>query len=176
MAELKEVTNILEAKGTGNFVIDFMIIRGLDYYTGTVFETMLEDYREIGSIASGGRYENLASNFTDMKFPGVGGSIGLTRLFFVLREYNLVNITTAKPVDYVILPITNNEFETAFELADKLRTEGKSVDVDLSERKLSDKFNRAGKVADFAIVIGNDEVLSQKFTAKNLQTGETVEL
>ena len=176
MAELKEVTDILEAKGTGNFVIDFMIIRGLDYYTGTVFETMLEDYREIGSIASGGRYENLASNFTDMKFPGVGGSIGLTRLFFVLREYNLVNITTAKPVDYVILPITNNEFETAFELADKLRTEGKSVDVDLSERKLSDKFNRAGKVADFAIVIGNDEVLSQKFTAKNLQTGETVEL
>lgn len=176
MAELKEVTDILEAKGTGNFVIDFMIIRGLDYYTGTVFETMLEDYREIGSIASGGRYENLASNFTDMKFPGVGGSIGLTRLFFVLREYNLVNITTAKPVDYVILPITNNEFETAFELADKLRAEGKSVDVDLSERKLSDKFNRAGKVADFAIVIGNDEVLSQKFTAKNLQTGETVEL
>lgn len=176
MAELKEVTDILEAKGTGNFAIDFMIIRGLDYYTGTVFETMLEDYREIGSIASGGRYENLASNFTDMKFPGVGGSIGLTRLFFVLREYNLINITTAKPVDYVILPITANEFETAFTLADKLRIDGKAVDVDLSERKLSDKFNRAGKVADFAIVIGNDEVLSQKFTAKNLQTGETKEI
>lgn len=176
MAELKEVTDILEAKGTGNFVIDFMIIRGLDYYTGTVFETMLEDYREIGSIASGGRYENLASNFTDMKFPGVGGSIGLTRLFFVLREYNLINIATAKPVDYVILPITTNEFKTAFALAEKLRADGKAVDVDLSERKLSDKFNRAGKVADFAIVIGNDEVLSQKFTVKNLQTGETVEL
>ena len=176
MAELKEVSDILEAKGTGNFTIDFMIIRGLDYYTGTVFETMLEDYREIGSIASGGRYENLASNFTDMKFPGVGGSIGLTRLFFVLREYDLINLTTEKPVDYVILPITDNEYETAFELADKLRTEGKSVDVDLSERKLSDKFNRAGKVADYAIVIGNDEVISQKFTAKNLQTGEIVEL
>lgn len=176
MAELKEVTDILEAKGTGNFVIDFMIIRGLDYYTGTVFETMLEDYREIGSIASGGRYENLASNFTDMKFPGVGGSIGLTRLFFVLREYHLINIDTAKPVDYVILPITTDEFKTAFALAEKLRADDKAVDVDLSERKLSDKFNRAGKIADFAIVIGNDEVLSQKFTAKNLQTGETIEL
>ena len=176
LTELKEVTSILDAKGTGNFIIDFMIIRGLDYYTGTVFETMLEGFREIGSIASGGRYENLASNFTDMKFPGVGGSIGLTRLFFVLREYDLVNIVTEKPIDYVILPITASEYETSFELADKLRAEGKSVDVDLSERKLSDKFNRAGKIADYAIVIGNDEVLSQKFTAKNLQTGENIEL
>ena len=176
LAELKEVTHILEIKGTRNYTIDFMIIRGLDYYTGTVFETMLEDYREIGSIASGGRYENLASNFTDMKFPGVGGSIGLTRLFFVLREYNLVNMTTSNPVDYVILPITAEEHEASFQLADKLRQEGKTVDVDLSERKLSDKFNRAGKIADYAIVIGNDEVISQKFTAKNLQTGEIVEL
>ena len=176
LAELKEVTHILEIKGTRNYTIDFMIIRGLDYYTGTVFETMLEDYREIGSIASGGRYENLASNFTDMKFPGVGGSIGLTRLFFVLREYNLVNMTIKNPVDYVILPITAEEHEASFQLADKLRQEGKTVDVDLSERKLSDKFNRAGKIADYAIVIGNDEVISQKFTAKNLQTGEIVEL
>ena len=176
LAELKEVTHILEIKGTRNYTIDFMIIRGLDYYTGTVFETMLEDYREIGSIASGGRYENLASNFTDMKFPGVGGSIGLTRLFFVLREYNLVNMTTSNPVDYVILPITAEEHEASFQHADKLLQEGKTVDVDLSERKLSDKFNRAGKIADYAIVIGNDEVISQKFTAKNLQTGEIVEL
>jgi histidyl-tRNA synthetase len=137
---------------------------------------MLEDYREIGSIASGGRYENLASNFTDMKFPGVGGSIGLTRLFFVLREYNLINMTVKNPVDYVILPITPDEHEASFKLADKLRQEGKTVDVDLSERKLSDKFNRAGKIADFAIVIGNDEVTNQKFTAKNLQTGEITEL
>lgn len=176
LAELKEVSHILEVKGTCDYVIDFMIIRGLDYYTGTVFETMLEDYREIGSIASGGRYENLASNFTDMKFPGVGGSIGLTRLFFVLRECNLINMTIKNPVDYVILPITPDEHEASFKLADKLRQEGKTVDVDLSERKLSDKFNRAGKIADFAIVIGNDEVTNQKFTAKNLQTGEITEL
>ena len=174
--ELRGVTSILEAEKTGNYIIDFMIIRGLDYYTGTVFETMLEDYREIGSIASGGRYENLASNFTDQKFPGVGGSIGLTRLFFILREYNLLNITTGNPVDYVILPISANEYEASFELAARLREQGKSVDVDLSDRKLGDKFNRASKIADYAVVIGNDEVISQKYIAKNLKTGETAEL
>ena len=161
LSELKIVFDILAKKGTGNCIIDFMIIRGLDYYTGTVFEIMLEDYREIGSISGGGRYENLASNFTDQKFPGVGGSIGLTRLFFVLREYNLINIETKQPIDYVILPISENEYEASFELADKLREQGKTVDVDLSDRKLGDKFNRASKIAKYAIVIGNDEVLSQ---------------
>ncbi|MBQ9683930.1 histidine--tRNA ligase [Candidatus Saccharibacteria bacterium] len=176
LSELKIVFDILAKKGTDNCIIDFMIIRGLDYYTGTVFEIMLEDYREIGSISGGGRYENLASNFTDQKFPGVGGSIGLTRLFFVLREYNLINIETKQPVDYVILPISQNEYEASFELADKLREQGKTVDVDLSDRKLGDKFNRASKIAKYATVIGNDEVLSQKFTAKNLQTGKTIEL
>ena len=174
--ELKQVTEILEAENTGNFIIDFMIIRGLDYYTGTVFETMLEDYREIGSIASGGRYENLASNFTEQSFPGVGGSIGLTRLFFVLRECNLINMTTTQPIDYVILPLSQNEYEASFELARKLRADGKTVDVDLTERKLGDRFNRAGKIANFAIVIGNDEVIAQKYKAKNLKTGETIEL
>ena len=176
LSELKIVFDILAKKGTGNCIIDFMIIRGLDYYTGTVFEIMLEDYREIGSISGGGRYENLASNFTDQKFPGVGGSIGLTRLFFVLREYNLINIETKQPVDYVILPISKNEYEASFKLADKLREQGRTVDVDLSDRKLGDKFNRASKIAKYAAVIGNDEVLSQKFTAKNLQTGKIIEL
>ena len=176
LSELKQVTEILEAEKTGNFVIDFMIIRGLDYYTGTVFETMLEDYREIGSIASGGRYENLASNFTEQSFPGVGGSIGLTRLFFVLRESNLLDMNTSQPVDYVLLPLSANEYEASFELAQKLRADGKTVDVDLTERKLGDRFNRAGKIANFAVVIGNDEVIAQKYKAKNLKTGETIEL
>jgi len=176
LAELKEVTTILEAEKTGSYIIDLMIIRGLDYYTGTVFETMLENYREIGSIASGGRYENLASNFTDQKFPGVGGSIGLTRLFFVLREYNLLNISVNSPVDYVILPLSSNEYEASFDLAAKLRSQGKTVDVDLTDRKLGDRFNRAGKIADFAVVLGSNEVISQKYLAKNLKTGETSEI
>lgn len=176
LAELKEVTDILEAEQTGNYIIDFMIIRGLDYYTGTVFETMLEDYREIGSIASGGRYENLASNFTEQRFPGVGGSIGLTRLFFILREYGLIDMQSANPVDYILLPLSTNEYAAAFALAAKLRAQDKSVDVDLTTRKLGDRFNRASKIADYAIVIGNDEVISQKFTVKQLQTGEAHEL
>ena len=174
--ELREVTSVLEAEKTGNYIIDLMIIRGLDYYTGTVFETMLEDCREIGSIASGGRYENLASNFTDQKFPGVGGSIGLTRLFFVLREHNLLSMETSNPVDYMILPLSANEFEDAFELANQLRGQGKTVDVDLTDRKLGDRFNRASKIADYAVVLGSNEVISQKYVAKNLKTGETVEL
>ncbi len=174
LAELKAVFDILAKKGTGNCIIDFMIIRGLDYYTGTVFEIMLEDYREIGSISGGGRYENLASNFTDQKFPGVGGSIGLTRLFYVLNEFSLINIDTKQPVDYVILPISENEYEDSFELADKLREQGNTVDVDLSDRKLGDKFNRASKISNFAIVVGNDEVLSGNYQAKNLKTGELI--
>ena len=175
--ELKEVFNILNAKeGMSDTEIDFMIIRGLDYYTGTVYETFLKDYREIGSISSGGRYENLASNFTDQKFPGVGGSIGLTRLFFVLKETGLLNISASKPVDYIILPITSNEYAASMKLADKLRQTDKNVDIDFSERKLGDKFNRAGKIANFAIVVGETEANSQKFVAKNLETGETTEL
>ena len=175
--ELKAVFDILNAKeGMSDIEIDFMIIRGLDYYTGTVYETFLKDYREIGSISSGGRYENLAGNFTDQKFPGVGGSIGLTRLFFVLKETGLLNMTATKPIDYVILPITNNEFAASMQLASKLRKDGKNVDIDFSERKLGDKFNRAGKIANYAIVIGETEASSGKYTAKNLETGETIEL
>lgn len=175
--ELKEVFGILNAKeGMSDTEIDFMIIRGLDYYTGTVYETFLKDYREIGSISSGGRYENLASNFTDQKFPGVGGSIGLTRLFYVLNECGLLKLSAKQPVDYVILPITSNEFAASMKLTDKLRAEGKNVDIDFSERKLGDKFNRAGKIANFAIVVGETEANSQKFIAKNLETGETIEL
>ena len=85
-------------------------------------------------------------------------------------------MTTTQPVDYVILPLSQNEYEASFELARKLRADGKTVDVDLTERKLGDRFNRAGKIANFAIVIGNDEVIAKKYKAKNLKTGETIEL
>ena len=176
--ELKEVFTILDQKqGISSTIIDFMIIRGLDYYTGTVYEIMLKDHREIGSISGGGRYENLASNFTDQKFPGVGGSIGLTRLFFVLREYNLLpKIEQKQPVDYVIFPLTANEYTFSFELADKLRAEGKNVDIDFDDRKLGAKFNRAAKIADFAIVVGESEAKSRTVSAKNLVSGELTEI
>jgi histidyl-tRNA synthetase len=85
-------------------------------------------------------------------------------------------MTVNQPINYVILPISANEYEASFELADKLRAKNFTVDIDLSDRRLGDKFNRAGKIADYAIVIGNDEVISQKYNAKNLQTGVTSEL
>ena len=150
------------------------IIRGLDYYTGTVFETMLPDYKEIGSICSGGRYENLAGLYTDQKFPGVGGSIGLTRLFFILNEYKLVENEKENPVDLAIIPFSEDQFEFAFSLAKKFRDEGKKVDLVLSNKKLGDKMKYASKVARFGIVIGEDEVKTGKFRIKNFETGEQV--
>ena len=170
--ELKTVTSILNQKSTSSIIIDFMIIRGLDYYTGTVFEIMLEDHREIGSISGGGRYENLASNFSNQKFPGVGGSIGLTRLFFVLKEYNLLNIETKVPLDYVILPLDDDTLDFSFNVANILRKEGKMVDVDLDlDRKLGLRFNRANKISENAIVIGSNEVFTREVEIKDLQTG-----
>ena len=175
--ELKDVFGILNAKdGMSETEIDFMIIRGLDYYTGTVYETFLKDYREIGSISSGGRYENLASNFTDQKFPGVGGSIGLTRLFFVLNETGLLKTETKKPLDYVIIPFSTNEYGYSFKIADQLRAKGYNVDIDMDDRKLGNKFNRAGKIANYAVVIGENEITSGELQAKNLETGETTDL
>ncbi len=175
--ELKAVFDILSAKeGMSDIEIDFMIIRGLDYYTGTVYETFLKDYREIGSISSGGRYENLANNFTEQKFPGVGGSIGLTRLFFVLNEINLLDKSTQQPIDYVLLPLGTDEYSFTMKVADQLRAKGLNIDIDFDNRKLGNKFNRAGKIAKYAVVIGGDEAASGKLTAKNLATGESTDL
>lgn len=177
MSELKTVTDILTAKNsTSDVIIDFMIVRGLDYYTGTVFEIMLEDHREIGSISGGGRYENLASNFTDQKFPGVGGSIGLTRLFFVLKETGLLQSEATQPIDYCVIPISQNEFAYAFEVADKLRANGKIVDVDLDDRKLGQRINRAGKIAKAAVIIGESEAANHQLKAKDLTSGTETEL
>ena len=175
--ELKAVFNILNAKpDMSDIEIDFMIIRGLDYYTGTVFETFLKDHRDIGSISSGGRYDNLASNFTEQKFPGVGGSIGLTRLFFILNEKGLLDKTTVQPIDYVLIPLSSDEYAFTINTANKLRQNGYTVDIDFDERKLGNKFNRAAKIAKYAVVIGSDEATTGKLSAKNLQTGETTPL
>ncbi|MBR3164229.1 histidine--tRNA ligase [Candidatus Saccharibacteria bacterium] len=177
LSELKTVFDLLNKKpNISNIEIDFMIIRGLDYYTGTVFETFLNDHRAIGSIASGGRYDNLASNFSSQKFPGVGGSIGLTRLFFVLNDEKLLNTEATFPIDYVLLPLSENEYATALLLADKLRASNHSVDIDFTTKKLGDRFNRAAKISQNAIVIGESEASSHSFEIKNLQTGTTTPL
>ena len=150
---------------------DMLIVRGLDYYTGTVFETVAPDYREFGSICSGGRYENLAGYYTDQALPGVGGSIGLTRLFDVFREHGLVQAATAKPVDICLIPITMNEISACAKFAEDLRAAGKTVDLVLTNRKLGDKLKYASKVATAAAVIGETEVASGHYQLRDLETG-----
>lgn len=175
--ELLTVLRLLEQQGLGEVAqADLLIIRGLDYYTGTVFETFLPDYRKIGSIGSGGRYENLANNYTDESFPGVGGSIGLNRLFFVLRENNLLNLATSQPVDYAIIPISQNEYPACFELANKLRAHAKIVDLVLTDKRLGDKMTYAAKVAKFGIVVGEDEAKTGQYKVKDFATGEQTPL
>lgn len=169
--ELETVLNLLEAQkipARG----DMLIVRGLDYYTGTVFETFLPDYMKLGSVCSGGRYENLAAHYADQKFPGVGGSIGLTRLFSVLDANGLFEKSLKKPVDVALVPISENEQTFALNLANELRAKGTSVDVILADRKLSQKMTHAARVASAAIVIGEEEVKTGKVKIKDLATGE----
>lgn len=181
--ELAEVMEILELKlgqtindADGGFKVDvtadMLIVRGLDYYTGTVFETFAANHREIGSLCSGGRYENLASNYTDQKFPGVGGSIGLTRLFWILQNYQLVNLNTAKPIDICIIPFCSNDLAVAERLAQNLRKSGQKIDIIMTNKKLGDKLKHASKIAKFATVIGENEAKTGEYELKNLETGE----
>jgi histidyl-tRNA synthetase len=168
--ELRQVFELLTAQGLGDAAIaDMLIVRGLDYYTGTVFETFLPEYRQIGSIASGGRYDNLADSFTEQHFPGVGGSIGLTRLFYVLREHGLLASAITAPLDVTIVPISAAEFDYSLQLADQLRTEGQAVDVVLTDRKLGDKLTYASKIARAAIVIGDQEVKTGQHQLKEFK-------
>jgi len=168
--ELDEVLGLLEDLSPETAAeADMMIVRGLDYYTGTVFETIVPEKREIGSICSGGRYENLAGYYTDQKLPGVGGSIGLTRLFFVLQECGLATASEQKPVEVCVVPITANEIAAAEHVAQELRAKGKTVDLVLSEKKLGDKLKYAGKVAQEVAVIGEDEAKSGQYELRELR-------
>ena len=147
---------------------DMKIVRGLDYYTGTVFEFVLPEYRQIGSVCGGGRYENLAGYFTEQSLPGVGGSIGLTRLFYVLNENNLLKSQTERTLDIAVVPISGNEIEYSMKLAEDLRKKGESVTVVLTDKKLGDKLNYAAKLAKKAIVIGENEVQTGNYQEKIL--------
>lgn len=176
IAELDQVLYLLESmKLDGEIIADMRIVRGLDYYTGTVFEFILPEYKNIGSVCGGGRYENLASNFTNKKFPGVGGSIGLTRLFYVLNEKKLLE-SKQHLLDYAVIPVSEHEFDEAFGVANKLRDKGHKVTVVLSDKKLGDKMAYAAKLAQNGIVIGEEEVSSSELKVKDFATGEISEL
>jgi histidine--tRNA ligase len=171
--ELLLVLDLLEAQGIGQSVIaDMLIIRGLDYYTGTVFETLLPEYKNLGSICSGGRYDNLASNYTGEKFPGVGISIGLTRLFYCLSANNLLDSYQSAPVEYCVVPISDAEIAYAYQVVAQLINQGASADLCLLDKKLGDKIKYASKVAENVIIIGENEVKDHTYQVKNLTTGE----
>ena len=155
-----------------NFKIDLTIARGLDYYTGTVYETFLNKYKNLGSVCSGGRYENLAEYYTDKKLPGVGISIGLTRLFYQLSEINLIKSEKKAISDVLVISMTNN-FEYVSRVANKLRNEGKNVQVYYEDKKTKTKFKYADKLEiPYTVIIGDDEVENGSYSLKNMITGE----
>ena len=172
--ELKQVIKNIRLFGVpeDNFKVDLTIARGLDYYTGTVYETFLNDYREIGSVCSGGRYENLAEYYTDKKLPGVGISIGLTRLFYKLNELNLIQAEQKSMAQVLIIPMME-ELEKPIKLATKLRNRGIKTEIYLSNKKLKAKFKYADKLKiPYVIVIGEDEIATNTVNIKNMETGE----
>ena len=155
-----------------SFKIDLTIARGLDYYTGTVYETFLDDYKSLGSICSGGRYENLAEYYTDKRLPGVGISIGLTRLFYQLNEIKLIQASKKSIADILIISMTK-DFEYVAKLANKFRNEGKKVQIYFEDKKVKAQFKYADKLQiPYTVVIGEDEVNSNTYTIKNMETGE----
>ena len=173
--ELTAVVKHLAAFGVPetHFVVDLTIARGLDYYTGTVYETAMLDHPEIGSICSGGRYDNLAEYYTDKQLPGVGISIGLTRLFFVLEDQGYLNneLNTA-PADALILPMTE-EMGSAVALATALRRSGIRVQVYAEQKKFKQKMNYADKLGvPYVIFLGEDEIKENKVSLKDMRTGE----
>lgn len=172
--ELEDVVKYMRAFGMQEnyFKIELTIARGLDYYTGTVYETFLDDYRSLGSVCSGGRYENLAEYYTDKKLPGVGISIGLTRLFYQLNEIKLIEAKKKSIADVLIISITNN-FEYVAKVANKFRDKGKNVQIYYEDKKIKNKFKYADKLQiPYTIVIGEDEEKLNTYTIKNMITGE----
>ena len=159
-----------------NFNVDLTIARGLDYYTGTVYETFLNDYRELGSVCSGGRYENLAEYYTDKKLPGVGISIGLTRLFYKLNELKLIQAKQKSISKVLVVPMLD-DMEFPIKVASKLRANGINTEVYLNDKKLKAKMKYADKLQiPYVIVVGDDEVKSGIVKVKNMQTGEEKEM
>ena len=175
--ELYAVTKNLSAFGVpeANFAVDLTIARGLDYYTGTVYETTLLDHPEIGSVCSGGRYDNLAGYYIDRALPGVGISIGLTRLFYVLDEQGLLNPQLpSAPADVLVLPMTE-DIAPAISLAESLRSHGIRVQLYGEQKKFKQKMSYADKLGvPFIALLGEDELAQGKCAVKNMVTGEQV--
>lgn len=156
-----------------NFRIDLTIARGLDYYTGTVYETILDNYPSIGSVCSGGRYDNLAEYYTNQKLPGVGISIGLTRLFYQLREANIWGENASSTLSQALVIPMDDCIEESIKVANGLRNKGVVAELYLEDGKIGKKFAYADKLKiPYVILIGPDEVKENKLTIKNMASGE----
>lgn len=174
LEDLKEVVKFIRIfmVPEENFKIDLTIARGLDYYTGTVYETFLNKYRNLGSICSGGRYDNLTEYFSTRKMPGVGISIGLSRLFFVLTDSKIISADNESIADVLVISMDNN-YEECAKIASTLRENGIKAQVDFESKKIAKKFKYADKLnVKYVIVIGENEINNNVVTLKNMETGK----
>lgn len=172
--ELETVTAYMRDFGIEDnyFTIDLTIARGLDYYTGTVYETTLDDYRGLGSICSGGRYDNLTEYYTNTRLPGIGISIGLTRLFSQLKEAGIIDSTRQSLVDVLVVPM-GIDMGYALKTAEKIRSAGFKADIYYANKSMKHKMKYANKLGiPYVAVIGEDEVNSGSAALKNMETGE----
>ena len=172
--ELKTVVNYVRKFGVPDthFKVELTIARGLDYYTGTVYETFLNEYRSLGSVCSGGRYDNLAEYYTDKKMPGVGVSIGLTRLFYQLNELQAIKQEQKSIAKVLVIPMTEN-IEKALEIGASLRKENIPTEIYLEEKKIKAKMKYANHLEiPYVILVGEDEINNNVVTLKNMVTGE----
>jgi len=176
--ELRELLGQLRALGVpeSRYALNLSIARGLDYYTGMVYETILDAHPQIGSICSGGRYDNLASHYTKSKLPGVGISIGLTRLFWQLREAGLV-ATADSPVDVLVTLLDDASLPDALALSQRLRGSGLNVETQLEPRKLAKQMQYADRAGiRFVVIRGEDEIAKGVVAVKDLRRGEQFEV
>lgn len=173
--ELEQVVRLVRTMGVPDvaFTVDVSIARGLDYYTGTVFETTLNEYPQLGSICSGGRYDDLASHYTKKQLPGVGVSIGLTRLFSQLVELGIVNTDVRSVADALVIPLSDDELPYAYRAAEVLRKEGLCIDVYLESQAMKKKFKYADRIGvRYAVIVGKEEVQKNAVTVQDMTTGE----
>lgn len=175
VSELEGVINLIRIYKVPekNFKVDLTIARGLDYYTGTVYETFLDNYKKLGSVCSGGRYENLAEYYTDKKLPGVGISIGLTRFFYQMKKEEILKNENKSVSKVLVVSMTQEEMEYSLEVATALREKGINTEVFLEDKKLKAKFKYADKLnIPYVAVIGEEEAKNKIITLKNMETGE----
>ena len=174
LEEIKQVTKFIKIFGVPeeNFKIDLSIARGLDYYTGTVYETFLNKYRKLGSVCSGGRYDNLTEYYTERKMPGVGISIGLSRLFFQLIDNGIISAENESISNVLIISMCE-DYDMCLDVATKLRANNIKAQINIEKQKIGKKFKYANNLnVKYVIIIGEDEIKNGVVTLKNMITGE----